>query len=268
MEKILLFAGTTEGRVLARLAAGLGYDCTVSTATEYGDIAFSDIEGVRRINGRMDQEAIESLIRQEEMTVVIDATHPFARVATRHIQGAAQAAGVLYVRCLRAAKDEPEENSRNCRTFASLEEAVAWLDQTTGNILAATGSKEIAYYTRIKNYRQRCYARVLSTVEAVRDADAAGFYGRHLLAMQGPFSEEMNIASLRHVNASYFVTKESGKAGGFDEKLSAAKKAGVTLVVIRRPKEAGYTLEEVEEMLRTGGFSGSTLSNSSQSELL
>ena len=38
-----------------------------------------------------------------------------------------------------------------------------------------------------------------------------GFQGRHLIAMQGPFSREMNLALLRYTDAAYFVTKESGE---------------------------------------------------------
>ena len=71
-----------------------------------------------------------------------------------------------------------------------------------------------------------------------------GFYGIHLIAMQGPFSEELNVAMMRSVHAKWMVTKESGKAGGFGEKVSAAKKAGVGLVVIGRPAEDGISLED------------------------
>ena len=62
--------------------------------------------------------------------------------------------------------------------------------------------------------------------------------------MQGPFSEELNVAMMRSVHAKWMVTKESGKAGGFGEKVSAAKKAGVGLVVIGRPAEDGISLED------------------------
>lgn len=55
----------------------------------------------------------------------------------------------------------------------------------------------------------------------------------------------MNKATINHVNAEYFVTKESGKTGGFREKLEAARESGARLIVIRKPEEEGKTLEEV-----------------------
>ena len=92
----------------------------------------------------------------------------------------------------------------------------------TGNILIATGSKELHLYTAIEDYRERCFARVLSTGPSVAESVRLGFEGSHLIAMQGPFSTEMNLALLRQTEAAYFVTKETGRAGGFHEKLEAA----------------------------------------------
>ena len=68
--------------------------------------------------------------------------------------------------------------------------------------------------------------------------------------MQGPFSEEMNVAMLKSVGARYLVTKDSGTAGGFDEKVTAARVAGATLVIIGRPPQReGLTLPETIDLL-------------------
>ncbi len=71
-----------------------------------------------------------------------------------------------------------------------------------------------------------------------------GISGRHLTAMQGPFSEEMNYAYLKEFDISWMVTKQSGALGGFPEKCRAAERAGVELLVIRRQdKDEGISLE-------------------------
>ena len=51
----------------------------------------------------------------------------------------------------------------------------------------------------------------------------------------GTVCTDLNLALLRQTKAAYFVTKETGKAGGFDEKAEAAEMAGAVLVVIGRP---------------------------------
>ena len=61
----------------------------------------------------------------------------------------------------------------------------------------------------------------------------------------------MNTAMLRQFDASWMVTKESGKEGGFDEKLEAAKEAGAKVVLVRRPPEQkGVSVEEGIALLR------------------
>lgn len=104
------------------------------------------------------------------------------------------------------------------------------------NILITTGSKELAPYTRIPDFAARCYVRALPTVEALEKCQKLGFRREHLILMQGPFSEEMNVAQLRYVDAGYLVTKASGETGGFPEKCEAALALGVEVVCIGRPK--------------------------------
>ena len=116
--------------------------------------------------------------------------------------------------------------------------------------MITTGSKELACYQSIPDYKERCYARVLSTEQAVKDSHRLGFEGAHLIAMQGPFSVEMNVATLKLTQAEWFVTKESGKNGGYEEKVRAAQDAGVHLVVVGRPEETGESLEQVKEILK------------------
>ena len=50
---------------------------------------------------------------------------------------------------------------------------------------------------------------------------------------------------LEQYHIRYLVTKDGGRAGGFEEKASAAREAGAELVVIGRPPETGDSLEEI-----------------------
>ena len=97
----------------------------------------------------------------------------------------------------------------------SVPEAVEYLQNTTGNVLIATGSKELKEYTRIAGCKERCYARVLSTQVSVEESIRLGFEGKHLIAMQGPFSKELNLAMLRALDARYFCDKRIRKIRWF-----------------------------------------------------
>lgn len=246
MNKILIFAGTTEGRRIAKALADNGQRIVVSTATEYGkEVAAEHMEASEHVTvlaGRMDCAQMRKVMRQYDINAVIDATHPFARIVTGQIKEACELEGIMYRRVLREQTLCADEGAAVC--VKSVEEAVDYLSRTTGNILITTGSKELHLYTALADYKERCYARVLSTRAALETSISLGFEGSHLIGMQGPFSAEMNEAMIRQTNAAYLVTKESGSTGGFPEKALAARKTGAVLVVIGRPEEDGITVEE------------------------
>ena len=87
---ILIFAGTTEGRMLAQYASQNGIGCYVSTATEYGKSILEGLEGVECISGRMDQKKMETFIGEHGIRLVIDATHPFAVEVSENIKAACE----------------------------------------------------------------------------------------------------------------------------------------------------------------------------------
>lgn len=133
----------------------------------------------------------------------------------------------------------------------STEEAAAWLAGTEGNVLLTTGSKELRVFTSVPGYRERLFARVLSLPSVVASCADLGFQGRNLICMQGPFSEEMNIALIHQTKAKYLVTKDTGREGGFPEKESAAKVCGCRMIIIRRPlEEKGISVEECIRRIR------------------
>ena len=72
----------------------------------------------------------------------------------------------------------------------------------------------------------------------------------NIIALQGPFSQELNEALIRQYHIKYLVTKDGGRAGGFAEKARAAQAAGAALVLIRRPKEEGLDYETVWKKCR------------------
>lgn len=120
----------------------------------------------------------------------------------------------------------------------SVAEAVEVLKETEGKILITTGSKELEQYAELENYKERCVARVLPTLSVMEKCSELGFQGKNLIAMQGPFSLEMNVELIKATGCRYLVTKESGREGGYEEKCLAALQTGATLVVVKRPKEA------------------------------
>ena len=89
---------------------------------------------------------------------------------------------------------------------------------------------------KMKSELERLYVRVLPSVESLKICMECGIPVNHFVAMQGPFTQEMNVATLRQIEAGAVLTKETGKVGGFDAKLAAAKEVGIPIVVVRNPE--------------------------------
>ena len=70
-DKIWIFAGTTEGRLLTRYASQMKMKCCVSTATEYGKSVLGENEGIRVIPGRMDQSKMRAFIRENNIGLAV-----------------------------------------------------------------------------------------------------------------------------------------------------------------------------------------------------
>ena len=246
MYKAIVFAGTTEGYAICNFLAENGVSVYACAATEYGGSLLKENEFLHVSAGRLKTEDMEKLFHKVAPEIVLDATHPYAAEVTKNIRKACENAGVRYQRVLR-----PEGNKSSEAVYVeSPEEAAEFLSGTEGKIFLTTGSKELAKFTVIPDYKERIFARVLSVPSVIQSCAELGIEGKHLIGMQGPFSAEINEAMLRQFQCSYLVTKDTGLAGGFPEKIEACQRCGATPVIIGRPlKEEGLSLPEARGFL-------------------
>ena len=246
MCKICVFAGTTEGRELVEYLSSQPISVTACVATEYGETLLSPAANLTISAKRLTAEEMEALFAAEQFELVIDATHPYASVVTENICAACTATGTEYLRLLRSESVIPED----AVFVSSIEDAATYLNSVDGNILLTTGSKELGKFTTVRDFENRVYARVLPMEESLHLCQEAGLKPAHILAMQGPFSVEMNVAMLKSVDAKFLVSKESGLTGGMAEKVAAACTAGAKLVIIGRPpQKQGISFAEMVELL-------------------
>ncbi len=246
MYKICVFAGTTEGRELVEFLSSQPLTVTACVATEYGETLLPKAENLTISAKRLSLDEMTQMLACSSFDLVIDATHPYATSVTENIAAACRTSGTEYLRLLR----EPSKLSSDAVYVSDVKAAVDFLESTEGNILLTTGSKDLEKFSELRDFKERVYARVLPMTASLEVCRAVGLEAAHIIAMQGPFSEEMNLAMLDSVAASWLVTKDGGQAGGFTEKLSAAHKAGVRLLVIGcPPQKEGLSLSETISIL-------------------
>ena len=265
--KAVIFGGTTEGRELSLTLAAEGAEVVVSVASEYGAEEQGCADGVTVVEGLKDAGGIRQMIRGAD--VVVDATHPYAVLVTENIRQAAEEEGVELLRLVRgkdaAADFASEVAGEPCglahriaadapahRIAADAGDAARIaldIAGTEGRVLLTTGSKDLGTYAAAID-PERLYARVLPLIQSIQMCEEAGIPHRNIIAVQGPFSQALNEAVIRDYGISVMVTKESGKAGGFAEKIRACEECGIPAVVIARPEEDGLSYEEVLKVCR------------------
>ncbi len=252
--KILIFGGTSESHRLSDELCELNTEHTICVATDYGEKILKEDPYRNILTGRLDGEGIKELIETGGYELVIDATHPYATAVTDNIISAVKETKAKLIRLRRDSDaDIIHADNEYVVTYSDKDKLGKSLKETKGNILFTTGSKDLKTYTGImgEDELDRLYARVIPGKENLTLCEEAGISMSHVIAMQGPFNVEMNEAIIKQYGISHLVTKESGSAGGFYEKMEAVKRCGIKIHILTRPGEnPDIVCKSYEEILK------------------
>ncbi|WP_327726546.1 cobalt-precorrin-6A reductase [Streptomyces sp. NBC_00487] len=220
---ILILGGTTEARRLAELLHGTpGLRLTSSLA---GRVASPRLPpGEVRVGGFGGAEGLAAWLRAHGADALIDATHPFAGTMSFH---AARAAATTHVPLLAlrrpgwvpAAGDDWHD-------VGSLEEAAKQLPTLGRRVFLTTGRMGLAAFAALDD--------LWFLVRSVDPPEAPHPARMEVLLDRGPFTLDGERELLRRHRVDVVVTKDSGGAATAP-KLTAAREAGVPVVVVRRP---------------------------------
>lgn len=238
--RVLTIAGTSDGRLLAEKLSQSGYCVTVSVATALGAEYMQKNPELEIVIGRLDAEGLAHFIEKNEISFVVDASHPFAQEVSKNAMQAAKKTNAIYIRFER----EKTKFEYNVIEAESYKHAVSILNNIKGNILLTTGTNNIQEFTKVDEYQKRVFIRILDMADAEEKCLRLGFCKQNIIAKNGPFSVGENLNQIKAFQISALVTKDSGKAGGLYEKIQAAQKAEIQLIVLKRPSikyEAVFT---------------------------
>ncbi|MDE5861471.1 MAG: precorrin-6A/cobalt-precorrin-6A reductase, partial [Ruminococcus sp.] len=230
MSEIVIFGGATEGRELAEYCAENRINADVCVTTSFGAALLPNSPYIRKIVGRMDEFQMSELFRKNKYRYIIDATHIYAVEATKNIRSASTETGG-YIRLVR-------DNVVPSGTLAdSMDDIVNLLNQNNKTILSTLGSKELPALTKVKNFRDRIWYRVLPTGNIADFCENLGYDKNKIIAEKGKFTEERNIYHINISGAKILLTKQTGVYGGYPEKISACQKSGIEVITLKRPSE-------------------------------
>lgn len=234
---ILVFGGTTEGRMAAKVLDESGAIYYYSTRSDVQDIQLA--HGVR-LTGTMELAQMKMFCLEHDIALIIDATHPFAQNLHHNVVNLAQQLGVPLIRVNRIFPPH-DADLVWCRDY---DDAISQLNKyNVERLIAFTGVNTIG---KLKDYWQHneCWFRILDRDESREATATAGFPQDHLVYYESHGTEQL----LKQLLPQAIITKESGTSGGFVEKVDAARRNGVLTFVVEcppYPSASGMAIEHV-----------------------
>ncbi len=232
---ILVLAGTQDGRELVGSLLEAGYEVAASVVSRYGSELLERYDSTSLvINDKpLDLAGLTDYLQQQRIQLLVDASHPYAANASKNAMQACRSQKIPYLRYERQQTALVYDRLYRVTDYAAAAQTAAALGK---QIFLTTGSHNLAAFSQAECLQDHVLtARVLPDPEVLQQCLELGFSPEHIIAMQGPFSLELNRELYKKYMAEVIVTKDSGRVGGTDTKAAAAMELGLPLVLIERP---------------------------------
>jgi len=233
---IFVLAGTQDGREIVRLLLEQGHDVAASVVSSYGGELLAHACGQRcLINDKpLDEAALKDYLQEHDIRLLVDASHPYAANVSRNAIAVCQALSIPYIRYERDLSKLDYDRITVVHSYEEAAQAAAALGK---KIFLTTGSRNLDKFVHSSDLKNcEITARVLPTAEVIGLCESLGLDAGHIVALQGPFSMELNRELFRKYGAEVIITKNSGTIGGTDTKFAAAAALNLPIVLIDRPK--------------------------------
>lgn len=230
---ILVFGGTTEGRLAAKELEESGSLFWYST--KGGEQQLTLHHG-RLISGALDRGQIVEFCNNHDIRLIIDAAHPFASELHLNI---AEAAKVLDIPVVRFERIYPQRSPEVvwCKDFPDAVEKIISAGKLSSErrwtLLSTAGVQSIPKLKSLEESGIEVFHRILDRESSISLAKKYGADPSHLCFYhQG----EDESSEMDRISPDAILLKESGLSGGFLEKADAALRKGVKVFAIERPK--------------------------------
>lgn len=231
---IWVIGGTKDSRDFLAKILEFEKEIIVSTATDYGAKLLEGLP-VEVSSEKMDKAAMTLFVREHKISKIIDTSHPYAFEVSKNAMDVAEEEKIPYYRFER---EGIELRAKKYSAFETIESLLQYVESLEGNVLVTLGSNQVPLFGALKNLPQ-LYFRILPKWDMVKRCEDNGILPKNIVAMQGPFTEAMNMAMIEQLNIRYLVTKKAGDTGGEREKISACDKSKVEVIYLEK-KELEY----------------------------
>jgi precorrin-6A/cobalt-precorrin-6A reductase len=224
MRNILILGGTTEAGALAARLAERGETAVLSYAGRVEDPKPQPVE--TRVGGFGGAAGLADYIRVNNVTHLVDATHPFAAQISGNAVLAVQDTGIPLIALSRAPwQPVPGDAWQSVPDIAA---AVAALAGPARRIFLALGRMHLAQFAARPQHHY-----ILRLVDPPVEAPPLPHHT--VIIARGPFDPAGDMALLTAHHADLLVAKNAGGKGA-SAKLAAARSLGLPVLMIDRPR--------------------------------
>lgn len=223
MMTVLLLGGTTEAGALAQALADAGIAAIYSYAGRTDAPRSQPL--LTRVGGFGGAGGLADFIRMNDISHVIDATHPFAAAISANAIAACAQTGTPLAAFERPAW-QPEPGDDWTRA-ADISAAVAALPEEPARVFLAIGRQHVgAFATRPQHHY---LLRFVDTPQGALPLPDA-----HVIVARGPFAAADDLALMQAHRITHLVAKNAGGTGG-GAKIDAARALRLPVILIDRP---------------------------------
>lgn len=236
---VLILGGTGEARRLAdQLVDELGDQLRIVTSLAGRTKSPKLPKGEVREGGFGGTDGLVSYLRDTQVDVLIDATHPYAAQITDHATEAANKIGIPLVVLSRPAwKPEPEDNWIIVPDMGTAADAISGKFKS---VLITTGVQNLAAFADIEG--TKLLVRLIEQPETEIPIEAA-----HILYGKPPYKLDDELALYKLLGIDAIVTKNAGGNATF-AKIDAARTLGLSVIMIDRPPTpTGLSKDQIVE---------------------
>ncbi len=240
---LLIFGGTTEGKIAAKVCDAAGKPFFYSSKNPLP--GFESANG-KAISGAMEVPDMIRFFRENHIQLLVDAAHPFAIHLHQNIALAAKQSQIPVIRLER--KYPTVENSDNITYFKDFPTLLAFLQtHPQKKLLSLAGVNTIA---KLKPYwlKHPTIFRIMNRKESLDEVKRQQLPLSQIIY----YKKDNDDATLfKTLSPDAILTKESGNSGGYSEKINTAQQLNIPVFVIQRPKlSPDFIVVEGEHSLR------------------
>lgn len=252
---IIVLAGTSVAKEVIEVLVKKGYKIAAMVLKKNIDEFTIEHKNVTIIEPRITLEGLIRFINKSGANFLLDISHPFGIDISNSAMEACLKTKIKYINYQTKIPIYINDNITRVKDYSNAAQKVKY---GYGKVLADVETRELKVFTKtINNYKERLIVKVFPDNRAMSKCEELEIPHRNIIAYRGGLSENLYFELFKFYDINCLIAQETGYIGGTREKIKAALKFGIPIIIIKKP-EIDYThkahnIKELLELIKKLG---------------